>query len=80
MNIVDLARKYKSIKSVIIVTSDKCYESNFSSKGFKENDLLGGIDPYSASKSSTEIMVRAIEKVFIKTLLKLVSQQPVPVM
>ena len=70
MNIVDLARKYKSIKSVIIVTSDKCYESNFSSKGFKENDLLGGIDPYSASKSSTEIMVRAYRESFYKNTLK----------
>ena len=66
MNIVELARLEKCIKSVIIVTSDKCYESNFSSKGFKENDLLGGIDPYSASKSSTEIMVRAYRESFFK--------------
>ena len=43
MNVVDIARKHKCVKSVIIVTSDKCYESNFSSKGFKENDLLGGM-------------------------------------
>jgi len=66
MNIVDIARTEKSIKSMIMVTSDKCYESNFSSKGFKENDLLGGIDPYSASKSTTEIMVRAYRESFFK--------------
>ena len=66
MNVVDIARKHKCVKSLIIVTSDKCYESNFSSKGFKENDLLGGIDPYSASKSTTEIMVRAYRESFYK--------------
>ena len=49
-----------------MVTSDKCYESNFSSKGFKETDLLGGVDPYSASKSSTEIMARAYRESFFK--------------
>ena len=68
MNIVDISRKNKNIKSVIIVTSDKCYESNYSSKGFKEDDLLGGIDPYSASKSSTEIMVRAYRESFFKKI------------
>tara|TARA_X000000950_G_C13906912_1_gene657271 strand:+ start:2745 stop:3818 length:1074 start_codon:yes stop_codon:yes gene_type:complete len=65
LNIVDSSFFNKSVKSVIIVTSDKCYESNNSSKGFKEGDLLGGIDPYSASKSSTEIMVRAYSKSFL---------------
>ncbi len=68
MNIVDISRKNKNVKSVIIVTSDKCYESNYSSKGFKEDDLLGGIDPYSASKSSTEIMVRAYRESFFKKI------------
>ena len=56
LNLVDISRDVKSVKSIVIVTSDKCYESNNSSKGFKESDLLGGVDPYSASKSSTEIM------------------------
>ena len=63
---MELTRKYKFIKSVVVVTSDKCYESNYSSKGFKETDLLGGVDPYSASKSSTEIMVRAYRESFFK--------------
>ena len=66
LNIIELARTEKFIRSTIIVTSDKCYESNFSSKGFKETDLLGGVDPYSASKSSTEIMARAYRESFFK--------------
>ena len=64
LNIMECVRNSNFTKSVVIVTSDKCYESNFSSKGFKETDPLGGVDPYSASKSSTEIMVRAYRESF----------------
>jgi len=66
LNVMEATRKEKSIKSLVIVTSDKCYESNNSTKGFKEDDLLGGVDPYSASKSTTEIMVRAYRESFFK--------------
>jgi CDP-glucose 4,6-dehydratase len=64
LNILESVRLNNFVKSLVIATSDKCYESNNSTKGFKETDLLGGIDPYSASKSSTEIMVRAYHKSF----------------
>ncbi len=66
LNLLDISRNLSSIRSIIIVTSDKCYESNNSSKGFKENDLLGGVDPYSASKSATELMVRAYRETYFK--------------
>ena len=66
LNIVDISFKLKSVKSLLVITSDKCYESNNSKVGFKENDTLGGVDPYSASKASTEIMTRAYRKSFIK--------------
>ena len=36
-------------------SSDKCYENNFSTKGFKESDKLGGEDPYSGSKAWSKI-------------------------
>lgn len=67
LNLLEVCRKFSFVKSIVVVTSDKCYESNNSHRGFKETDLLGGIDPYSASKSSTEIMVRAYrESFFVK--------------
>ena len=66
LNVIETSRLTNSVKSLIIVTSDKCYESTNSSKGFKENDLLGGVDPYSASKSSTELMTRAYRESFFK--------------
>jgi len=71
LNIIDIAKDLNSVKSIIIVTSDKCYESNNSKKGFKEEDLLGGVDPYSASKSTTEIMVRAYRESFFKSKKKI---------
>ena len=66
LNIVESAITNSSVKSLIVVTSDKCYESNNSTQGFKEKDVLGGVDPYSASKAATEIMVRAYRKSFLK--------------
>ena len=39
------------VKSAIIVTSDKCYKNNENKNGYSEKDELGGLDPYSASKS-----------------------------
>ena len=61
---IDLVSKFKFIKSTIFVTSDKCYESNNSTKFFIEGDNL--IDPYSGSKACAEIIVRTYEKVFLK--------------
>lgn len=66
LNVLEATRKVNSVKSLVVVTSDKCYESNNSTKGFKENDELGGVDPYSSSKASTEIMVRAYRESFFK--------------
>ena len=66
LNVMDISLNAKFLKSIIVVTSDKCYESNNSTVGFKENDILGGIDPYSGSKSSTEIMVRTYRESFFK--------------
>ena len=51
LNILESIKNTKSVKTLILVTSDKCYQSNFSTKGFKEEDKLGGEDPYSGSKA-----------------------------
>ena len=66
LNLLEILRKIKSIKSIICVTSDKCYANNFSTKGFKEDDHLGGSDPYSASKACAEIIVNAYYESFFK--------------
>ena len=64
LNLLEASRKSKSIKSLICITSDKCYESNYSTKGFKETDRLGGKDPYSGSKASAEIIINTYNESF----------------
>jgi CDP-glucose 4,6-dehydratase len=58
LNLIEIIRGVSFVKSAIFVTSDKCYESNESIKGFKENDKLGGKDPYSGSKACAEIIIK----------------------
>ena len=64
LNIIDILRKLKNIRSIVCVTSDKCYQSNNSTKGFIESDKLGGEDPYSGSKANAEIIVNTYLKSF----------------
>ena len=66
LNVLETVRETNSVKSLICVTSDKCYESNYSTKGFKEDDKLGGKDPYSGSKASAEIMIKTYQESFFK--------------
>ena len=49
-----------------MITSDKCYENLEKITGYKEDDVLGGTDPYSASKASTEIAIKSYFKSFMK--------------
>ena len=66
LNILEISRKSKFVRSLICVTSDKCYESNFSTRGFKESDRLGGVDPYSGSKAAAEIIIKTYIESFQK--------------
>ena len=54
MNILDVSMKLEKLKSLIIITSDKCYKNMERKSGYSENDELGGADPYSASKAAAE--------------------------
>lgn len=65
VKLLNILRKTKSTKSLIVVTSDKCYlNSDKKIKFFKETDHLGGQDPYSASKGCAEIVTKSFEKSF----------------
>lgn len=56
VNMLEAIRKTNSVKSLIYVTSDKCYKNKEWIYGYRENDELGGYDPYSASKAAAEIV------------------------
>ncbi len=65
-NVIESARNNSSIKSILIVTSDKVYENNEKNKKFMENNRLGGDDPYSASKACAEIISKSYSSSYFK--------------
>ena len=64
VNILECIRRSKSVKAAVIITSDKCYQNDEWVWGYRENDSLGGNDPYSASKACAEIATKAYIKSF----------------
>lgn len=65
-HVLEAARKVGSVKSIINVTTDKCYQNNEWLWGYREEDRLGGRDPYSASKACVEILSNAYSKSFFE--------------
>ena len=63
-NLLEICKSSDSIKAVVNVTSDKCYENKNMNKRYSENDKLGGSDPYSASKACAEIINSSYQKSF----------------
>ncbi len=64
INVISALRKLKSKCAAVIVTSDKCYKNKEIKRGYRENDELGGYDPYSASKGAAEIAIQSYIKSF----------------
>ena len=56
LHLFEACRKTNSVKALINVTSDKCYENKEWNWGYRENEPMGGYDPYSASKACSEIV------------------------
>lgn len=63
-NILHAVRSTPSVQSVVIVTSDKCYENMEWDWAYRENDPLGGHDPYSSSKACAELVTAAFRQSF----------------
>ena len=64
VNLIDAIKNTQSVKAGIIITSDKCYENKEWTFAYRENDSLGGFDPYSASKGATEIITSSYSRSF----------------
>lgn len=63
-NILDCCRRCDSLRAIVVVSSDKCYENRETLVPYKEEDPLGGFDPYSASKGCTEIVASSYRRSF----------------
>lgn len=64
VNLLDACRDLEGLKAVVVITTDKCYENLESGHAYREEDRLGGHDPYSASKAATEIAVASYRDAF----------------
>jgi len=64
LNVLEAVRATDSVKALINITTDKCYENNEWHWGYRENDRLGGYDPYSSSKACAEIVTAAYRNSF----------------
>lgn len=68
VNILEAIRKSKSVRAAAIITSDKCYENKEWIYGYRENDPVGGYDPYSSSKGCAELVVSAYRRSFLNPI------------
>jgi len=66
VNILESARHCENLKAIVNITTDKCYENDGRSKGYKENDPMGGYDPYSSSKGCAELVTSAYRRSFLQ--------------
>lgn len=64
LHLFEACRKSKSVKAIVNVTSDKCYDNKEWIWGYRENDPMGGYDPYSASKGMVELMTSSYRNSF----------------
>ena len=67
VNFFEAVRNTKTVKAAINITSDKCYHNNEWNWGYRENEPMGGDDPYSASKGCSELISNAYQKSFFNS-------------
>lgn len=66
VNLLEAARSLEKECTVVIVTTDKCYENREWLHSYRENDAMGGFDPYSASKGCAELVTAAYRRSFFE--------------
>ncbi|MBR0856687.1 CDP-glucose 4,6-dehydratase [Bradyrhizobium liaoningense] len=67
VHVLEAARQLRSVQAILIVTTDKCYENSGMGVAFREDDRLGGNDPYSNSKACAELVTHSYRHSFFNT-------------
>ncbi len=67
VNVLECLREFSFVKSAVIITSDKCYKNREWYWGYREDDEMGGNDPYSASKGAAELVFHSYCESFFKS-------------
>lgn len=66
VHLLDAIRQLESVKVAVVITTDKVYRNDESFWAFREDDMLGGHDPYSASKAACEVVVESYRAAFLR--------------
>jgi CDP-glucose 4,6-dehydratase len=64
--VLEVARSCSNLKAIVNITTDKCYENDGRSQSYKEDDTMGGYDPYSSSKGCAELVTSAYRRSFLQ--------------
>jgi CDP-glucose 4,6-dehydratase len=64
--VLEVARSCANLRAIVNITTDKCYENDGRSQGYKENDAMGGHDPYSSSKGCAELVASSFYRSFLQ--------------
>jgi len=66
VHVLEASRKVDSVRAVVCITTDKCYENREWLWPYRENDPMGGYDPYSSSKGAAELVISAYRRSYPK--------------
>jgi CDP-glucose 4,6-dehydratase len=66
VHVLEAARHLPGVKAVVVVSTDKCYENREWPWGYRENEAMGGHDPYSSSKGCAELVASAYRRSFLQ--------------
>lgn len=67
VHLLQAIRECPAVRAVVNVTTDKCYENREWEWGYRENDALGGADPYASSKACSELVTAAFRRSFLES-------------
>ncbi|MGL6227283.1 MAG: CDP-glucose 4,6-dehydratase [Thermoguttaceae bacterium] len=73
VNLLESCKTCETIRSVVVITTDKVYENRENTEGYCEADRLGGFDPYAASKACAELVIASYRQSFYETTGKLLA-------
>jgi len=66
VKVLEVARSCLNLKAIVNITTDKCYENDGRIEGYKEDDPIGGYDPYSSSKGCAELVTSTYRRSFLQ--------------
>lgn len=73
VHVLESTRKIESVRATVIITTDKCYENREREAGYREDEAMGGFDPYSSSKGCAELVTSAYRQSYFSKSLNQVA-------